>query len=232
MIERRDPLWMHSTRTNLLLNNDKMNSYTEAESELSLESRWFLHRVNDQVRKRQNQSSKDAKKTATNILWYCDCLCLLHCKHLYSWEKNYSDNWHFIKNTGNNLTMKHMFDISEQLITEQSDEIYGVKTINWEDSLWKYLSFVGDEQVISLSNLQRFMYSQILYYALEKWFENPIVKYCLGTTDWNAFQKFIRIQKLWTESMVSELNSNGISSKDSPHCSSAEKSKIYCQDWA
>ena len=46
--------------------------------------------------------------------------------------------------------MKQMFDISEQLILEQSDEIYGVNTINWEDSSWKYLSMVGDEEVISL----------------------------------------------------------------------------------
>ena len=38
---------------------DKMNSYTEAESEMSLESRSFLHRVNDQVRKMLDQSSKD-----------------------------------------------------------------------------------------------------------------------------------------------------------------------------
>ena len=43
-----------------IVENDKMISYTEAESELSLESRSFLHRVNDQVRKRQNQFSKDA----------------------------------------------------------------------------------------------------------------------------------------------------------------------------
>ena len=42
--------------------NDKMKSYTEAESEMSLESRSFLHSVNDQVRKRQHQSSKDATK--------------------------------------------------------------------------------------------------------------------------------------------------------------------------
>ena len=27
--------------------------------------------------------------------------------------------------------MKQMFDISEKLITEQSGEIYGVKTIDW-----------------------------------------------------------------------------------------------------
>ena len=45
-----------------IVENDKMNSYTEAELELSLESRSFLHRMNDQVRKRQNQSSKDATK--------------------------------------------------------------------------------------------------------------------------------------------------------------------------
>ena len=48
--------------------------------------------------------------------------------------KNYSDNLHSIKNTGKDLTMKQMFEISEQSIVEQSDEIYGVNTIIWEDS--------------------------------------------------------------------------------------------------
>ena len=52
-----------------IVENDKMNSYTEAESEMSLESRSFLHRVNDQVRKRQNPSSKKVQqKTARNTL--------------------------------------------------------------------------------------------------------------------------------------------------------------------
>ena len=37
--------------------------------------------------------------------------------------------------------------MSEKLISEQSDEIYGVKIINLEDSSWKYLSLIGDEQV-------------------------------------------------------------------------------------
>ena len=48
--------------------------------------------------------------------------------------------------------MEQMFDISEKLISEQSDEIYGVNTINWEDSSWKHLSLVGGEKVISLSH--------------------------------------------------------------------------------
>ena len=66
-------------------------------------------------------------------------------------EKKYSDNLHSIKNT-EDLTMKQMFDISEKLISEQSDEIYGVNTINWEDSSWKYLALTGGEKVISLPN--------------------------------------------------------------------------------
>ena len=52
--------------------------------------------------------------------------------------KNYLENLHSIKNTGKDLTMKQMFDISEKLIAEQSDEIYGVNTINWGDSSWKH----------------------------------------------------------------------------------------------
>ena len=51
--------------------NDKMNSYTEAESELSLESRSFLHRVNDQVRKRQKRSSMNATEDSEkhSVIW-------------------------------------------------------------------------------------------------------------------------------------------------------------------
>ena len=55
----------------LIVENDKMNSYTDAESEMSLESRSFFHKVNDQVRKRQNQSSKDATKDSDkhSVIW-------------------------------------------------------------------------------------------------------------------------------------------------------------------
>ena len=72
--------------------------------------------------------------------------------------KNYSDNWHSINNT-EDRTMKQMFDMSEKLISEHSDEIYGVKTINWEDSSWKYLSLIGDEQVISLLHTKVYVFS-------------------------------------------------------------------------
>ena len=52
--------------------------------------------------------------------------------------------------------MKQMFEKSEKLITEQSDEIYG---INWERSSWKYLSLDGDEQVISLLHTKVYVFS-------------------------------------------------------------------------
>ena len=55
----------------VVVENDNMDSDTDAESEMSLKSRSFLHRVNDQVRKRQDQSSKDATKDSDkqSLIW-------------------------------------------------------------------------------------------------------------------------------------------------------------------
>ena len=47
---------------------DDMDSDTVTESDMSLKSRSFLHRVNDRVRKMQDQPKKMQQKTATNIL--------------------------------------------------------------------------------------------------------------------------------------------------------------------
>ena len=54
-----------------IVENDKMNSYTEAESDLAFESRSFLHRVNDQVRQRQKQSSMDSTEDSEehSVVW-------------------------------------------------------------------------------------------------------------------------------------------------------------------
>ena len=51
-----------------------------------------------------------------------------------------------------------MFDISAKLVSEQ-DEIYGVKTINWENSSWKYLSLIGDEQDFNLQRTKVYIFS-------------------------------------------------------------------------
>ena len=45
--------------------------------------------------------------------------------------KNYLDHRHSITNT-KDLTLKHMFDISTRLVSEQN-EISGLATIGWEN---------------------------------------------------------------------------------------------------
>ena len=69
-----------------------------------------------------------------------------------------------------------MFDISEKLISGQSDEIYGVKTTNCEDSSWKYLSLIGDEQVISLLHTNIYVFSDSVL-CFGKMNENPQSNY-------------------------------------------------------
>ena len=86
--------------------------------------------------------------------------------------KDYSENLHFIKNAGNNLAMKQMFDISEKLIVGRSDEIYGVNTINLVDSSWKHLSLISDEEVISLSHAKVYVFSDSVL-CLGKVHQNP-----------------------------------------------------------
>ena len=71
-----------------------------------------------------------------------------------------------------NLTMKQMFDISEKLILEQSDEIFGVSQIGWESSPWKQLSLVNDEEVISLSHAKVHVFSDSVL-CLGKVKQNP-----------------------------------------------------------
>ena len=90
--------------------------------------------------------------------------------------------------------MKQMFDISEKLISEQLDEIYGVKTINWEDSSWKYLSLVGDEEVISLLHTNVYVFSDsVLCFGKMK--ENPQSNIAWGRQI-DVVQKFTRIQSI------------------------------------
>ena len=111
-----------------------MDSDTATESNFSLQSRSFLHRVNDRLRKILDHSSKDAMHDIDkrSLIWGLFMSSTLVASVFM--RKNFSDNLRSIKTTGTNLTSKQMFDISRKLIVGQSAEIYGVKTINWENS--------------------------------------------------------------------------------------------------
>ena len=108
------------------------------------------------------QGEWSSAKKAKTIFNEC---CTRQRKTFMSWTlessvfmgKNCSDNWHSIKNT-KDLTMKQMFDISAKLVSEQ-DEICGVKTIDWVNSSWKYLSLTDDEQIIKLQRTEVYVFS-------------------------------------------------------------------------
>ena len=80
--------------------------------------------------------------------------------------------------------------LSEKLVSEQSDEINGVRTISWEDSSWKYLSLIGDEQVISLLHTK----DQRILHCPEDCKKAEAVENCRPTTvpTWKQLQLFFR----------------------------------------
>ena len=111
----------------------------ETELELSVESRSFVNRVNDQVRKRQKQISnvtEDGEKHS--VIWRMFMTVTLESAVFMG--KNYSDNWHSIKNT-KGLTLRQMFDMSTRLVSEQN-EISGLEALGWENHSWKYMSLM------------------------------------------------------------------------------------------
>ena len=153
-----------------IVDDDSMDSDTVAESDMSLKiqiilahGEWSSAKDIGPIFKRCNTRQRQTFCDMENVyVFYIVCI------H----GEEYSDNLHSIKNTVKDLTMKQMFDISEKLIAEQSDEIYEISTINWEHSSWKYSSSVGDEEVISLSHAKVYVFPDSVL-CLGKVNENP-----------------------------------------------------------
>ena len=122
-----------------------------------------------------------------------------------------------------------MFDISEKLITEKSDEIYGVNTINWGDSAWKHLSLIGGEEVVSLTRAKVYVFSEsvlclgnmsenplsnIVWEDKLMWFKSSSQYRTLDTIDgepmefeWNIFPQFTTLQLCYqVQEFVSRLS--------------------------
>ena len=156
---------------NLVIDID-VDSATAAESNLSLKSRSFLNGVNDRLRKMLNRFPEDPMQNIDKRSVIYRIFMSSTVEASVFMGKNYSDNLHSIKHRVENLTEKQMFDISEKLITEQSGEIFGVTPINWEDSSWKQLSLVSDEEVISLSHAKVYVFSDSVV-CLGKMNQNP-----------------------------------------------------------
>ena len=137
--------------------------------ELPVESRSFVNRVNDQVRKRQKRISnvtEDGEKLS--MIWRMFMAVTMESATFMG--KNFHNNRNSIANT-TDLTLKQMFDISAKLVSEQ-DEISGLETIGWENHSWKYLSLIGDERIINLQRTKVYVFSDSVL-CLGKIFENP-----------------------------------------------------------
>ena len=161
-VRKFDEMWRTSTGrpvSNKLDIDLDMDSDTTAESDLSLKPSSFLNKMNDRLRKILDHSSKDAMQDIDKrfTIWWMFMSSTVEASVFMGTD--YSENLHSIENTGDNLTLKQMSDISEKLIVGQSDEIFGVSQISWEDSSWKPLSLVNDEEVISLSLAKVYVFS-------------------------------------------------------------------------
>ena len=195
--------------------DDDMDSDTATESNLSLRSRSCVNRVNDRLRKILDRSSKDAMQDIDkrSLIWWMFMSSTLEASVFMG--KNYSDNLHSIKNTGEDLILKQMFDISEKLIVEHSDGILGVSHISWEN--W-------------VSRSQRLMYSQILCYVMEMWIRTQH-QILFWKNSWVG-SKIHHNTELWTQLTENRWNSSVIFSQDSPHWSSSTKSESSWTKWA
>ena len=141
----------------------------EAELEFSVESRSFVNRVNDQVRKRQKRISnvtEDGEKHS--MIW--GTFMTVTMESAVFMGKNYLNKCNSIANT-TDLTLKQMFYISAKLVSEQ-DEISGLETIRWEKHSLKYLSLIGDERIFNLHRTKVYVFSDSVL-CLGKILQNP-----------------------------------------------------------
>ena len=148
---------------------------------------------------------------------------------VFMWKK-YSGNLHSIKHTGEHFILKQMFDISGKLIDGQIQ----MRSMEWLLWIGKILNgnnyFWSMMKKSPVSRMQRFRCSQILCYVLDRWIRTQH-QTLFGKKSWGG-SKVHQNTEFWTKLMVSQWNSSGISSQDSPHCSPSKKSKRSCQKWA
>ena len=131
---------------------DSVNYQEGAESEtfvMGSDAAEFVNKVKGQVRKRQKRMSNVADSTEEHlIIWRMFMVATMNAATFMG--KNFSCIQNFIMNS-RDLTFKHMFDITANLVGEQ-EEINNLDNIHWGKNSWRQLSLIGDETVI---NLQR-----------------------------------------------------------------------------
>ena len=119
--------------------DDYMDSDTATESDLSLKSQSFLHKVNDRVRKILDHSSKDAMRDNDkhSLIWRMFVFSIGSIS-IHGKESLRNFTFHQ-KKQGKISLLNRSSTYLKKLIVEQSDGIFGVTPINWRDSSWKII---------------------------------------------------------------------------------------------
>ena len=116
----------------------------------------LVNKVKDQVRKRQKRMSNLADSGEEHsMIWEMFMAATMNAATFMG--KNLVEIQHSIMNT-RDLTLKHMFDITSKLVSEQ-DEINNLDNIQWGKNSWKQLSLIGDETVINLQRTKVYVFS-------------------------------------------------------------------------
>ena len=119
---------------------DSVNYQEEAESEnfvMGSDAAEFVNKVKDQVRKRQKRMSNVADSGEEHsIIWGMFMAATMNAATFMG--KNFVEIQNSIMNS-RDLTLKHMFDITSKLVSEQ-DEINNLDNIQWGKNSWKQLS--------------------------------------------------------------------------------------------
>ena len=138
---------------------DSANYQEEADSEtfvMGSDAAEFVNKVKDQVRKRQKRMSNVADSGEEHsIIWGIIMTATMNATTFVG--KNFMDNENSIMNS-RDLTLKHMFDITLKLVSEQ-DKIINLDKIHWGKNSWKQLSLIGDETVINLQRTKVYVFS-------------------------------------------------------------------------
>ena len=138
---------------------EKLNHQEEAESEnfvMGSDAAEFVNKVKDQVRKRQKRMSNVADSGEEHsMIWGISMAATMNAATFMG--KNFVEIQNSIMNS-RDLTLKHMFDITSKLVSEQ-DEINNLDNIQWERNSLKQLSLIGDETVINLQRAKVYVFS-------------------------------------------------------------------------
>ena len=197
----------------------------EAELKLSVESRSFVNRVNDQVRKRQKRITNVTEDGGNILIWGMFMTVTLEAAVFIGKELHEQLSIHSEHNRSHTQTnVRHIYKIG--VWTRWAlrignnwlgESFMKILVINW----WR-----KSHQSSTHEGLRLFGFCVVPWEDFRK----PSIERCMGAKI-RMVEIFFKITKTLTESTVSRWNSSGIFSQDSIRCSSVQKSSnVYCSD--